>query len=127
MPEVYHDGMVLPQARQGDLTLNQWQKLAHANAMAHGFTEQTVPESCALLHSEVSELFEFYRKGQLRDMSGKLLAGIPFLTNAEEELADIVIRALDIASRMEIDLERAVFLKHSYNMNRPYKHGNKVL
>lgn len=104
-------------------TLLVWQKIAHANAVAHGFTEQTVPEMCALMHSEVSELFEAFRKGILSTQCDKAVQ----LTNAEEELADIVIRACHAAENLGIDLNRAVELKHAYNVQRPFKHGNKAL
>lgn len=104
-------------------TLLDLQKIVHADAVAHGFTKQTVPEMCALLHSEVSELFEAFRQGTLNSPCDKTSN----LTNAEEELADIVIRACHAAENLGIDLNRAVEIKHAYNVKRPFKHGNKVL
>lgn len=41
------------------------------------------------------------------------------------ELADIVIRAMDIAEFYGIDLGRAILEKMEYNQARPYKHGGK--
>lgn len=43
------------------------------------------------------------------------------------ELADIVIRVLDIADHYGIDLQQAILDKHSYNVTRPYKHGGKKI
>jgi NTP pyrophosphatase (non-canonical NTP hydrolase) len=43
------------------------------------------------------------------------------------ELADIVIRVLDIAARKGIDIEKAILEKHEYNKTRPYKHGGKKI
>ena len=40
-----------------------------------------------------------------------------------DELADIVIRTLDLAERFKIDLGSAMLSKHAVNTKRPYKHG----
>lgn len=94
-------------------------------AETHGFHEpsmnNTAPSWVANLHGEVSEFWEAYRKGSLCEPCNK---PIP-LTCAEEELADIVIRACDVAAQMNIDLERAINTKCEYNKDRPYKHGGK--
>lgn len=75
---------------------------------------------CSNLHSEVSELWEAYRKGLLNDGCDK--GG---LTCAEEELADIVIRAMDTAVALGVDLGSAIERKATYNKTRPYRHGDK--
>jgi NTP pyrophosphatase (non-canonical NTP hydrolase) len=51
--------------------------------------------------------------------------GLPALTSAEEELADIIIRTLDTAASMNINIAKALAVKHAYNVSRPYKHGGK--
>jgi NTP pyrophosphatase (non-canonical NTP hydrolase) len=85
---------------------------------------------CMNLHTEVSELWESYRNGELFlpcDKADKMIQlGLKPLTNAEEELADIVIRAFDTAEALGIDIEAAVSAKHDYNMSRPLKHGGKL-
>lgn len=43
------------------------------------------------------------------------------------ELADIVIRVLDLAEYYGIDMGEAIAQKHAYNLTRPYKHGGKKL
>lgn len=75
----------------------------------------------ANIHGEVSELWEAYRNGKLSEPCDK---DVP-LSNAEEELADIIIRACDTALQMGIDIERAVCVKLDYNETRPYLHGGK--
>jgi hypothetical protein len=78
---------------------------------------------CANLHGEVSELWEAYRRGKLDAPCDK--EGCQ-LTCAEEEVADIFIRNLDTAKQLGIhDVERVIRIKHEYNRQRPFLHGNK--
>ena len=72
-----------------------------------------IPAKLALIHAEVSEATEAYRK---RDFE-----------NFKEELADIVIRTVGLAKGLEIDLLAEVIMKMSKNSERTYKHGGKVL
>ena len=72
-----------------------------------------VPAILALIHSEVSEALEAFRK---RDKE-----------NFAEELADIVIRVLDCAPGLGIDLDKEVAQKMKANRKRAYRHGGKVL
>jgi NTP pyrophosphatase (non-canonical NTP hydrolase) len=86
-------------------------------------------EYIANLHGEVSELWESYRAGTLKlpcDKAPKMVAyGLKSLTCAEEELADIIIRALDTAQGMGIDIGAAIQAKSAYNETRPMMHGKK--
>lgn len=43
------------------------------------------------------------------------------------ELADTVIRIMDIFESQGWSLEDAIRIKHTYNKTRPYRHGNKLL
>ena len=103
--------------------LNDAARIVNENAENKGFHsdsfEEFVPKTCANIHAEVSELWEAYRKGIL-DKSCDKNCG---LTNAEEELADIIIRALDTSSRLGLDIGNAIAKKHAYNTTRPFKHG----
>lgn len=98
----------------------------------HSFDEtedRFVERACNNLHDEVSELHEAWRNNELRNLcdkaSGMIEAGLEPLTCLEEELADIVIRVLDNAVRLGVDIESAVFRKHEYNKTRPHRHGDK--
>lgn len=109
------------------ITINDLQNEVHQNAIAHGWwdgEERTFGELIALCHSELSEALEEYRKGKAVDdgytENGKP-EGIPI------ELADCVIRILDMCGHYNIDLETALLEKHEYNKTRPYRHGNKVI
>lgn len=76
---------------------------------------------CANLHGEVSELWEAYRKGNLYKQCDKPVE----LSCAAEELADIVIRAMDTAVALGVDIGEAIAAKDSYNQTREFKHGGK--
>lgn len=78
-------------------------------------------ETIALIHSEVSEALEALREG---NPPSKVIEGV---SQAEEELADTVIRIMDIAYTHKWNLPKAIFLKIEYNKTRPYRHGGKVI
>ncbi len=96
------------------MDLKLWQEEIHRNAKEKGWWDQDrpIPETLCLIHSEVSEALEAYRKGDM--------------DNFKEEMADIVIRCLDAAEGYEIDLNEEIKAKHEKNKNRPYRHGNKA-
>ncbi len=118
-----------------DATLNEIADDVHANAVLHGFHPEGQNEGdwlahmCCNKHGEVTELYDAWRSGKLRepcDKAEKMIAmGLPGLNCAEEELADLIIRALDESRRLKIDIARAVAVKHLYNVTRPFKHGKQ--
>lgn len=87
------------------------------NAVDHGWHEKPrpVPETLALIHSEVSEALEGFRKNVQRGEKGWI----------GEELADIVIRVFDAAVEYDIDIVQEIAKKHAYNKTRSYRHGGK--
>jgi NTP pyrophosphatase (non-canonical NTP hydrolase) len=118
-----------------DMTLNQLAAEVHALAKAKGWhtddgnEDAFVQRMCNNLHDEVSELHEAWRNNRLRENCDKTVdmrdSGIDSLTCLEEELADIIIRTLDDAGRLGVDIGRAVALKHAFNKTRPIRHGGK--
>lgn len=70
-----------------------------------------VPAILALIHSEVSEALEAFRRDDL--------------PNFGEELADIIIRVLDAAPGLGIDIEVALQHKLACNRKRGHRHGGK--
>lgn len=93
------------------------------SALDFGLVVATIPEKLCLIHSEVSEALEDYRVDKLatvpRQSDGKPEG---FAT----ELADIVIRVMDLAGALGIDLEAEIVRKMDFNDTRSYRHGGKV-
>lgn len=68
-----------------------WQKKVHQNAVDHGWWDgdggRSVGETVALIHSELSEALEVYRKTDVNPPESD--------PEFREEIADVVIRILD--------------------------------
>lgn len=127
------------------MTIKELQKEVHALATDKGWYDgikkgdpKTVPEKLALIHSEVSEAMEEYRTGySLTTVYHKSSEGgpgfVPGFSSRDDvkpegfgvELADAVIRILDLAEFLNIDLEQLIERKHAFNKTRSYRHGNK--
>lgn len=101
--------------------------------------DRTFGDEMALLHSEVSECFEAYRKQNIDDMTKQLCNHTTSLGHHSvpehickpegvgSELADILIRLLDTCGRYNIDLEDEFNRKLRYNATRGYRHGNRLV
>jgi NTP pyrophosphatase (non-canonical NTP hydrolase) len=90
-----------------------------------GNDPQTFPTLLCLVHSEVSEALEDYRMGLSITVQQANADGKPY--GIPSELADILIRVMDICGLYGIDIDRAVREKLQYNETRPYRHGGKVV
>jgi hypothetical protein len=73
--------------------------------------KRNVPEMLALVHSEVSEALEGYRKGLQDDK-------LPHRPMAEVEIADTIIRLMDLAGGLGYDIGGALVEKLEYNASR---------
>ena len=86
----------------------------------NGRDRRNVPELLCLIHSEVSEAMEGYRKNLKDDK-------LPHRSMFEVELADTLIRIFDLAGAHNLDLAGATLEKLAYNQSREdHKMANRV-
>ena len=94
-----------------------FQKEVHQNAVDHKFWDPVtsdrnpIPRALCLIHSEISEALEADRHNDL-----------PLF---QEELADVLIRLMDLCGAYHINLIDAAVKKHRFNVKRPVKHGKR--
>lgn len=96
------------------------QTLAHKTATDAGWyldpatgnpVERNFGEVVALMHSELSEALEADRKGLMDDK-------LPHRDGREVEFADCIIRILDTAAALGLDVAGAMIEKNRYNQSR---------
>ena len=124
------------------ISITDWQKKVYQTAIDHGWWDRpacekkaelpsTEPQGVdyhlvatkiALMHSELSEALEFLRTG---NFCTYIKEGKP--EGVVVELADVVIRIMDLCGGLGLDLEEALMMKSDFNETRPHKHGGKVI
>lgn len=94
-------------------TLREIQNKLHGQAKVMGWHNKPreIGTLIALCHSELSEALEGARKDLYDDH-------LPHRKMIEVELADCIIRILDMAGSLDLDVAGAIAEKHQYNANR---------
>ena len=117
MDEHYAIETLQRKIHQGNVDAGWWtdldtlQSLVEECRIRTRFGKALVAEKLALIHSEVSEAMEASRKNLMDDK-------LPHRKGIEVELADAVIRILDLAGALELDLAGAIQEKLMYNQTR---------
>jgi len=100
-------------SENGAKTMNEGGKEIVEWRMSKGFetNEDNLLEKLMLVVTEVSEAAEAYR--------------IDDWINFNEEIADTIIRLLDITATFDINIDKEVAMKMAKNQGRPYRHGKR--
>lgn len=101
--------LLVEQAHGASLAAGWWHDLDTGEHLAN--RPHIVGEKLCLIHSEVSEAMEGYRRGLMDDK-------LPNRLMVEVELADAVIRIADLAGALGLDLGGAIAEKMAYNQRR---------
>ncbi len=117
--------------------LNDLAQVIHQNAKDKGFfeKEKNIGEMLCFIHSEVSEALEADRKNNycqkksidyMNQCEWSLSHFRDNIKNTfEDELADVIIRVLDLCAYKGIDIEKHILMKMRYNLTREKYHGKK--
>lgn len=133
------------------MTVNEFAKAIHENAVAHGWYDTPVDfqEVAVMVHAEISEAVEEWRGGnplvygtcalaaegcqysgvcdRVGQPGGDGVDGPCKPEGVAVELCDAVMRIFDYLAYMGVDIEAVLEAKYAYNVGREYRHGGKII
>ncbi len=108
---------------QAPETISEWQSEVHSLAKQKGWYDRPKSdvEALCLAIGEISEAVEEIRKGvpSYYEVDGKP-------EGVQVEVADCIIRLLDLAEYRGWNIEEVMKKKHEYNKGREKMHGKKL-
>jgi NTP pyrophosphatase (non-canonical NTP hydrolase) len=90
-------------------------------------TTNYIAAKLALVHSEVSEALECLRDGDMNLRVRNQVGTDDKPEGFESELADVIIRVLDLSEALGMDMGQAMVIKMRYNEERKHKHGGRAI
>lgn len=93
------------------LSTKALQARIYQNKVAQGFNVSNIEKEVCLLHGELAEFYEAYRKR---------------LPTVGEELADVAIYLLGLAEILQVDIGKEIDRKMNINEHRKYAQINGV-
>lgn len=122
------------------MDLNELAAEIHAESRLRGFDVSTepFPQPVMMIVTELSEAVEADQLGkracmdwienaypESEDCEPEFCEAFRYKIKdtVEDELADALIRLLDLTAALGIDIDKHVRLKRRYNKSRPWKHG----
>ena len=107
------------------LMLNELARKCRETSNSKGFfTDWTnVNTKLLLVHCEISEAAEEVRAGRRNEVYYSERNGKPKPEGFAMEVADAIIRLLELSDSLGLNIEGAVAEKMAYNEGRPYLHG----
>lgn len=112
------------------MTIRELQKAVFDNSVSHGFWPagklwlDQVDQKLLLAVSEICEAQNELRSNADPSYTYRLQSdGKP--EGFRFEIADAIIRLLDLCGALGIDVQSAIEEKHEFNKTRPFKHGRR--
>ncbi len=123
------------------MNLTELSKKIHAGNVERGFYEHpaTFPDRCMLIVSEIAEAVEAHRENRMAEAGAARHIVLKMAEmdmdvfpeyfrslvkdTVQDEIADAIIRLLDLSGYMGIDIDAHVAAKLAYNATRGIRHG----